>query len=298
MGGKVDKRRSIMRTAAVVVAGLVAVLAPPGAAGAPARPPAAASYVRLEAVRDVLRETAGTPGTSWAVDRRAGKVVVTADRTVTRARYGEIVTAARAFGDKVEVRRTEGRFRPYARGGEAVGRGCSLGFNVVAGDGTPYFLTSGHCVGAVGTTVYDGGGRAIGVVAGSTFPGGDYAIVKYNPGIEHPSEIDLYDGTAQTVSRAAEARVGEAVRSSGSGSGVHGGTVTAVNVAVQYPEGTVTGLIEAALCAGPGDSGGPLFEGDTALGLTVGGSGDCTTGGTAFFQPVTDPLAAYGVSIG
>jgi hypothetical protein len=31
--------------------------------------------------------------------------------------------------------------------------------------------------------------------------------------------------------------------------------------------------------------------------VQYGGSGDCTSGGQTFFQPVTEPLAAYGVSV-
>ena len=34
-----------------------------------------------------------------------------------------------------------------------------------------------------------------------------------------------------------------------------------------------------------------------AIGLTSGGSGDCRSGGTTFFQPVTEALATYGVEV-
>jgi streptogrisin B len=51
------------------------------------------------------------------------------------------------------------------------------------------------------------------------------------------------------------------------------------------------------VCAEGGDSGGPLYDGTTALGLTSGGSGDCTIGGTTFFQPVREAVNAYGVTI-
>ncbi|MGW3690131.1 S1 family peptidase [Streptomyces sp. NPDC005125] len=64
---------------------------------------------------------------------------------------------------------------------------------------------------------------------------------------------------------------------------------------VNYPEGTVTGLIGTTVCAEPGDSGGPLFAQDVALGVTSGGSGDCATGGVTYFQPVTAAMAALGV---
>ena len=56
-------------------------------------------------------------------------------------------------------------------------------------------------------------------------------------------------------------------------------------------------MIRTTVCAEPGDSGGSLYGGTTALGLTSGGSGNCTTGGTTFFQPVTEPLSVYGVSV-
>jgi hypothetical protein len=40
-----------------------------------------------------------------------------------------------------------------------------------------------------------------------------------------------------------------------------------------------------------------LVSGTAALGLTSGGSGNCTSGGTMFFQPVTEALSACGVSV-
>ena len=49
--------------------------------------------------------------------------------------------------------------------------------------------------------------------------------------------------------------------------------------------------------AEPGDSGGALFDGSAALGLTSGGSGDCSSGGETFFQPVPAALSAEGASI-
>jgi streptogrisin B len=84
----------------------------------------------------------------------------------------------------------------------------------------------------------------------------------------------------------------------GSTTGIHSGRVTALNATVNYGERRhrVSGLIQTTVCAEPGDSGGPLYAG-TALGLTSGGSGNCTSGGTTFFQPVVEALSAYGVSV-
>jgi len=91
--------------------------------------------------------------------------------------------------------------------------------------------------------------------------------------------------------------VNETVSRSGSTTGLRSGRVTALNATVTYPQGTVTGLIRTTVCAEPGDSGGPLYDGSVALGLTSGGSGDCRSGGTTFFQPVTEAASVYGVTV-
>ena len=61
--------------------------------------------------------------------------------------------------------------------------------------------------------------------------------------------------------------------------------------------GTVRGMIQTNVCAEPGDSGGPLYDGTKALGITSGGSGDCRTGGTTFYQPVREAANTYGVTV-
>ena len=61
--------------------------------------------------------------------------------------------------------------------------------------------------------------------------------------------------------------------------------------------GVVSGLIQTNVCAEPGDSGGPLYDGTKALGITSGGSGDCRSGGTTFYQPVREAANAYGVTV-
>jgi S1-C subfamily serine protease len=128
----------------------------------------------------------------------------------------------------------------------------------------------------------------------SSFPGKDYALVKYD------ASYTNYQGTvgSQDITHAANAFVGETVTRRGSTTGIHSGQVTALNVTVHYQGGgTVRGLIQTTVCAEPGDSGGPLYDGTAAVGLTSGGSGDCKTGGTTFFQPVTAALTAYGVAV-
>jgi streptogrisin B len=93
--------------------------------------------------------------------------------------------------------------------------------------------------------------------------------------------------------------VGTTVYRRGSTTGIHSGQVTALNATVNYGSGDIVyGMIQTTVCAEPGDSGGPLYSNSgIAYGLTSGGSGDCSSGGTTFFQPVTEALSAYGVSV-
>ncbi|MGW5120819.1 S1 family peptidase [Streptomyces noursei] len=257
------------------------------------------SMAQLDAARQTLKAKATIPGTAWAMDPRTNKVVVTADRTVTGAKLDRLTTVAKGLGDTVEVRHSKGEFKPLIAGGDAIwgsSARCSLGFNVVK-DGQPYFLTAGHCGNAVKEWSDQQGGQTIATTEESTFPGNDYSIAKYTGSAEHPSEVDLYGGT-QKITKAADATVGEKVKRSGSTTQVHDGTVKALNASVNYQEGTVNGLIQTDVCAEPGDSGGALFDGESALGLTSGGSGDCSSGGETFFQPVPAALQAYGAQIG
>jgi streptogrisin D len=257
------------------------------------------SLAELDGARTTLREDATIPGTSWATDPVSDKVVVTADRTVSPAEWATLGKVVDGLGDKAELRRSKGEFKPFVAGGDAItgsGGRCSLGFNVVKG-GQPYFLTAGHCTQAI-STWSDSAGTVIGANAQSSFPGNDFGLVKYTATVDHPSAVDLYNGSTQRIARAGEATVGEKVTRSGSTTHVHTGTVTGLDATVNYSEGTVSGLIQTDVCAEPGDSGGSLFDGDTALGLTSGGSGDCASGGETFFQPVTEALSATGAQIG
>ncbi|MFJ9835149.1 S1 family peptidase [Streptomyces sp. NPDC101169] len=268
------------------------------AAGAKARV-VANSLAELDGARSALKRDATIPGTSWATDPVTNKVVVTADATVSGAEWSRLGKVVDGLGGKAELKRSKGRYEPFVAGGDAIsgsGGRCSLGFNVVKG-GQPYFLTAGHCTEAI-SSWSDSSGGVIGQNEQSSFPGDDFGLVKYTAQVDHPSEVDLYNGSAQPITGAAEATVGMKVTRSGSTTHVHDGTVTGLNATVNYSEGTVSGLIQTDVCAEPGDSGGSLFSGDKAVGLTSGGSGDCTSGGETFFQPVTEALSATGSQIG
>jgi streptogrisin D len=258
------------------------------------------STAQLHAATARLSKQARIPGTAWSVDPRSDKVVVTADPTVTGAKRTKLDKAVTSLGDKVTFRRAKSPFKPYILSGDAIwgsGVRCSLGFNVTK-DGAPYFLTAGHCGNASQTWSDSQGGSEVGQTVDSQFPGTDYALVQYDdPNSDHTSAVDTYDGNQQQITHAADATVGEQVQRSGSTSGLHGGSVTGLDATVNYSEGTVNGLIDTNVCAEPGDSGGALFDGDAALGLTSGGSGDCSSGGETFFQPVPAALSAEGATI-
>jgi streptogrisin B len=238
-------------------------------------------------------EQSGVEGISWYTDAAAGRVVVTADSSVSSAELATLKRAAGTHAGALRINRTSGVFTPLLSAGDAIYGGryrCSLGFNVVSGS-TNYFLTAGHC-GKLASTWYTNSNHTtlIGPTINYSFPGDDYALVRYdNTSLTHPGGYTV-----------ADAFVNETVTRTGSTTGTHSGTVTALNASVRYvghPGGTVSGLIQTNVCAEGGDSGGPLYDGTKALGLTSGGSGDCTSGGITYFQPVREAANAYGVTI-
>jgi streptogrisin B len=252
---------------------------------------------QLTAASDAVLD-ADVPGTAWHVDTATKTLVVTADSTVSKAELAEIRREAGANAGALRIERTPGTFSKLISGGDAIyasgGWRCSLGFNVRSGS-TYYFLTAGHCTDGAGTW-YTNSSRStpIGPTVGSSFPGNDYGIVRYsNTSLSHPGTVGGRD-----ITSAANASVGMYVTRRGSTTGTHSGYVTGLNATVNYGGGDVVyGMIRTNVCAEPGDSGGPLYSGSRAIGLTSGGSGNCSTGGTTFFQPVVEALNRYGVSV-
>ncbi|RZB20513.1 S1 family peptidase [Streptomyces sp. F001] len=242
---------------------------------------------------------ADVPGTAWAVDSKTNRVLLTVDSTVSAAEIAKIKKAAGANADALTIKRTPGKFNKLIKGGDAIYASswrCSLGFNVRSGSGTSYFLTAGHCTDGAGTW-YSNSARTtvLGPTSGSSFPTNDYGIVRYtNTSITKPGTAGSVD-----ITSAATPSVGTNVIRTGSTTGTHTGRVTALNATVNYGGGDIVyGMIQTTVCAEPGDSGGPLYGSNgVAYGLTSGGSGNCSSGGTTFFQPVTEALSAYGVSV-
>ena len=228
------------------------------------------SGAQLAAADNALKSSLKTPGTTFGIDPVSNQVVVEVDSTVTGAKLDTVLAAVKQHGDGARIEYVAGTFATEISGGQAIyssGGRCSLGFNVRSGT-TYYFLTAGHC-GNIASTWYANSGRTqvLGTVG------------------------------SQEITSAGTPAVGATVYRRGSTTGTHSGRVTALNSTVNYAEGSVSGLIRTTVCAQPGDSGGPLYAGTTALGLTSGGSGNCSSGGTTYFQPVTEALSVYGVQV-
>ncbi|WP_251054162.1 S1 family peptidase [Streptomyces sp. ISL-66] len=243
----------------------------------------------------VLR--ADVAGTAWHTDPATGTLVVTADSTVSAASIARIRREAGADASALRIERTPGKLTKLLSGGDAIYASswrCSLGFNVRSGS-TYYILTAGHCTDGAGTWWTNSSHTTvIGSTVGSSFPTNDYGLIKY------ASNSPVPPGTVggQDITSAVNATTGMSVTRRGSTTGTHSGSVTGLNATVNYGGGDIVyGMIKTNVCAEPGDSGGPLYSGTRAVGLTSGGSGNCSSGGTTYFQPVVEALNAYGVSV-
>jgi streptogrisin D len=255
------------------------------------------SGAELKAATDELYRSARIPGTSWAIDPASNQVVISVDESVTGDKLTRLKSVAAKLGAAARIEPVNGTLStldgPVMLDGTAIYTGgfrCSLGFNVFPiGGGEHYFITAGHCT-HLGSTWYANSSLTsfLGTNSGSSGvfgPGGDYGIVHYEG-----SGIHVYGTVASTrqfIAGWGFPVVGESVQRSGSTTGVHGGTITATGTTVTYADGTtVTGLIKTTVCAESGDSGGPLYFQSTGLGLTSGGSGNCSSGGITYFQPI------------
>lgn len=260
------------------------------------------SLDRLESVKAALDKAALSKAPKnvpvWYVDVETNRVVVNAASTSA----AEAFVKAAGVGDRlVTVARSTEQPRTLAdiRGGDAYymnpsGR-CSVGFAVTRG--TQHgFVTAGHC-GRVGTTTNGVNQQAQGSFQGSTFPGRDYAWVATNTNWVARPLVNGYGRGDVTVTGSTPSVVGASVCRSGSTTGWHCGTIQQLNTSVTYPEGTISGVTRTSVCAEPGDSGGSYISGSQAQGVTSGGSGNCSSGGTTYFQPLLPALQAYGLTL-
>ncbi|EPD62259.1 carbohydrate-binding protein [Streptomyces sp. HGB0020] len=254
----------------------------------------------LQALKERLDATAGhrrsrnTP--VWYVDVPANRVVLQATKKSAATAFLK-AAGLEARGVVVRVSAERPKLRADVVGGDAYyiddNARCSVGFSVTKGD-QQGFVSAGHC-GRPGskTTGYNRADQ--GTFQASTFPGKDMSWVAVNSDWTATPDYKGQGGNRAQIAGSVQALVGASVCRSGSTSGWHCGTIQQLGATVDYEEGTVTGLTRTNVCSEPGDSGGPFVSGAQAQGTTSGGSGDCTSGGTTFFQPVNPILSDFGL---
>ncbi|MDQ3404051.1 MAG: S1 family peptidase, partial [Actinomycetota bacterium] len=265
----------------------------------------AASLNSIKSVLDSRARTAPDSVTGWAVDVRTNKVVV----SVLKSDPAGLAWAKANGGGALQVERVTEAPRPMWSliGGQAIylgGGRCSIGFNARNSAGTRYVITAGHCT--RGASSVSGTGGSIGSVAGTSFPTNDYGLIRVtsSAAVSTPL-VDRYSsGSDVTVAGSSVTPIGGQICRSGSTTGWRCGSVQAFNQTVNYGGGDVVyGMTRTSACAEPGDSGGSFVSAPTstgrvqAQGMTSGGSGNCSTGGTVYFQPVNEALSAYGLSL-
>ncbi|WP_330291346.1 S1 family peptidase [Streptomyces sp. NBC_00576] len=251
------------------------------------------STADLDSAKAKLDQLAGIPNTAWSIDQSGNRVDVQIYDGVSATDRSRIENAASGFGDAVDITERSGKIEStayamrgglgilsdYTSGGITRTRACSAAFNVQDDDGNKYMITAGHCManGAV-TWRRRGGevplGRATDWAYGNDVNQSDYGVVKYtNPDVTPYGTIQYKDGSEGQISRSASAFEGEKVKRVGTMSQDLVGMVLSTNATVTYDEGTtLKNMTEASNCDVFGDSGGALFSGETALGITSGGS--------------------------
>ncbi|MFI1208745.1 S1 family peptidase [Streptomyces sp. NPDC020802] len=280
------------------------------------------STADLNSVRTALdqriAETDAIPNTSWGIDPSTNQVAVEIFDGVSAADQKRLTGLVAGYGDKVRVEKVPGGIKETAY--ESLGgigivapygpTNCTLGFNVRNPAGKRYFITAGHCASTSQEVPWHR-------EAGGIFLGNrtewwdfgevdkDYAVIEYlNADVAAYGSVRAAGGTFE-ITDSRYPQDGESVKRAGAVSSDLVGQVINPSVTFTFPSGKVMkNMIETSHCALPGDSGGPLWAGTDALGITSatntprGASCNSAQGQyRTFFQPVQWVLARYGLSV-
>jgi streptogrisin C len=221
----------------------------------------------------------------FAKDSGAGAVTVVDAAEAPTPRYDirggdQYVINAPSYRPATALNRTEGTHTL-----------CSVGFAVAGG-----FVSAGHC-GGVNSPTLGYNNVSQGTFAGSSFPGNDYSWIRTNGSWTPQPWVNNYSGGNVLVTGSQDAAVGSSACRSGRTTGWRCGTILGRDETIVYAQGAVSGLTRSNACAQPGDSGGSWISGNQAQGVTSGGTGDCSSGGTMWFQPVNEILRVYGLTL-
>jgi len=259
------------------------------------------SRAELDAVKTRIDRLAGKAAPSavngWHVDDQTNSVVVAVNKHKVDAKARSFLASAGAMHRSVRVVEEEHSPQTYADvvGGWPYwinfGGRCSVGFAVHGG-----FVSAGHC-GTPGSTASDQNGAVLGSFAASSFPGNDFSFISTNAGVNLWGYVEGYNGYWYYVYGSAQVPAGSGICRSGSTTGMWCGTLLDRGWTVNYPQGTVYNMTRTNVCAEPGDSGGSWLSANQAQGVTSGGSGNCSVGGTTYYQELNPILSAYGLTL-
>ncbi len=187
---------------------------------------------------------------------------------------------------------------------------CSTGFNGEL-NGKPVVITAAHCAGEDGTRAAFADGEEFGTMAGVKRDGIDTALIEVDDDDAARFASNLVgtdrDATQPIIGTAAPV-VGQKACKTGFRTGFSCGTISQVDANIDVAGSrTIDGAFTVDLCALPGDSGGVVFSGDRALGISsasnVADTGTCANADAvakaAGFTPrlsavpIEDVLAAH-----
>jgi streptogrisin C len=170
---------------------------------------------------------------------------------------------------------------------------CTVAF-AAAGGGREYLIAGAGCDTTTSAQLYSGNNVLVGSVVGGLDGGYVVVLVTNTDAWDVVGWIDA--GARYPIGGAKETPVGGRVCLLSHTSGILCGTVTAKNVTITFPEGTVTGLTRTNICPQPRSIA--YVTDDQAQGVPFsGGSGICSTAGTSYFFPVNRILSAYGLTL-
>jgi streptogrisin D len=270
------------------------------------------STAALTAIHAEFDQLAGIANTSWGVDPSTNKISVEIYDGVSAADQARLEALAAKHGGAVSIEKLPGKVESSAydmRGGVGIVSGnalCSAAFNVANSSGKKYMLTAGHCMigGHYDWSRYSGD-VYLGRKTSFEFEPGDWGVVEYRASdVNALGMIQYKDGSAHQITGSRWVNDGEAVKRTGTTSQDFVGKVLDPSVTVNYSGGvTLYKMIKTSLCVMGGDSGGALFTGSTALGITSGGTdidkpcSDGVSNRRSFYQPVQAVLIDKGLHV-